>query len=84
MGLYDWAANLYNIEGLSRSALVRLAGRELWIGGLRRANALSKDGESHWNRDWDVLCILDACRVDMLREPCSCSDWLPPASAVDT
>jgi hypothetical protein len=25
-------------------------------------------GESIWNREWDVLCVLDACRADLFEE----------------
>ncbi|ADB63900.1 hypothetical protein Htur_5012 (plasmid) [Haloterrigena turkmenica DSM 5511] len=33
-----------------------------------RAQATRFGGESVWERDWDVLCILDACRVDLFQE----------------
>ena len=39
-----------------------------------RAQATRFGGESVWDRDWDVLCILDACRVDLFREVVGKSD----------
>lgn len=41
---------------------------ELYLGGLRRTNALYTGGEHVYNRDWDVLLLLDACRVDLIEE----------------
>lgn len=41
---------------------------ELYLGGLRRTNALYSGGEHVYRRDWDVLILLDACRVDLLEE----------------
>lgn len=34
-------------------------------------------GESVFQRDWDLLIVLDACRVDALRQVCSEFTWLP-------
>lgn len=41
---------------------------ELYVGGLRRGNAVYSPGEHFFERDWDVLLLLDACRVDLMRE----------------
>lgn len=41
---------------------------ELYIGGFRRVNTVYSPGEHVFERDWDVLLLLDACRVDLLHE----------------
>lgn len=39
-----------------------------------------------WDRDWDVLCVLDACRVDLMRELAATGEYgfLPGPEGVDT
>lgn len=57
---------------------------ELYIGFLRRLEDFQNpDYESHWDRDWDILCILDACRVDLFRNACADYDWLPVPEQTD-
>jgi hypothetical protein len=41
---------------------------ELYLGGLRRSDAFYSKGEHVFERDWDVLVLLDACRVDLMQE----------------
>jgi hypothetical protein len=38
-----------------------------------------------WERDWDVLCVLDACRLDLMRSVADEGqyDYLPPAEDVE-
>jgi hypothetical protein len=48
------------------------------IGGLRRWIAYQDLLTPVWNRDWDVLLILDACRVDVMQEVLSEYEFLPP------
>ena len=40
--------------------------RELYVGGLRRVNAVYPRGTNVFERNWDVLVVLDACRVDLM------------------
>lgn len=54
--------NLGLWRGLSASI------NEFWVGGLRRLGHHWNYGERIYEREWDVLIILDACRVDLLRE----------------
>lgn len=58
---------------------------EVYIGGLRRIESIQDPKyENHWERDWDILCILDACRDDMFRNACTDHDWLPSSDSVDS
>jgi len=42
--------------------------RELYVGALRRTEPFFGDGEHVFERDWDVLVLLDGCRVDLMAE----------------
>jgi hypothetical protein len=68
-------------EGVGYAA--RHTTHEAWLGLLRRLEAFTAPGESHWNREWDVLLVLDACRVDLFRSVCDEYDWLPAPGDVD-
>ena len=39
--------------------------------------------ETVYDRDWDVLVILDACRVDLFAEVCDEYHWLPAGERVE-
>ncbi len=41
---------------------------ELYIGGLRRINSVYPRGTNVYERDWDLLILVDACRVDLIEE----------------
>lgn len=41
---------------------------EFYVGGLRRINTVYPKGENIYDRDWDLLILLDACRVDLISE----------------
>lgn len=49
---------------------------ELYLGALRRTTRVAPAGTSVYTRDWDVLVVLDACRVDVLRSVADEHDWL--------
>lgn len=49
-------------QGAKRSVL------ELVIGGLRRFDRTFDWGTPIWEKDWEVLIILDACRADLMGE----------------
>lgn len=86
MGISDWIRNVgnrYQTQGI-RDATVDSA-HELYIGGVRRLESVQDPTyESHWNREWDILCILDACRVDLFNNACGDYDWLPSADETET
>lgn len=86
MGLYDWLRTTqyrYRQQSLRDATVDSL--HEFYIGGLRRLEDIQNSQyESLWERDWDILCILDACRVDMLRPACEGHEWLPPRTDVES
>jgi len=41
---------------------------QAWMGILRRMNPFFKEGTNVFEKDWDLLIILDACRVDALEK----------------
>lgn len=41
---------------------------ELYVGGLRRTKKLYNPGRSIFDKEWDVLLVLDACRYDLMRQ----------------
>lgn len=57
--LYDQAKE-DGFEGVKEAAVT--------IGSLARISILGNPGTPVWDRDWDVLLILDACRLDLLEE----------------
>ncbi len=76
MAFSDWlsaTADRVRTDGLSG---VRRSGYELYLGGLRRALSVTYDPEYVWDRDWDVLLILDACRTDLMLEVADDYDYI--------
>lgn len=49
---------------------------ELYLGGLRRTDTVYSPGQHIFERDWDVLILLDACRVDLMHEVEDAYDFL--------
>jgi hypothetical protein len=52
------------------------SGKELYVGALRRTEPIFGRGEHVFERDWDVLLLLDACRVDLMAEVADEYDFL--------
>lgn len=81
MTFEDWAAETrtrLTEEGIDGAVD---SGYELYLGLLRRLNRFSPAGTSVYERDWDVLVVLDACRVDVLREVAHQYPFLSEVSA---
>lgn len=55
----------------------RFAATELGIGGARRLGKRINYGRPFWEKEWDVLVILDACRWDLMQEVAACWEFLP-------
>lgn len=75
----DWLANVrayyerYPTPNATRAALLTA-----WQGVARRAGRYAPpQGESVWDRDWDVLVLLDACRPDALEAVAADYGFLP-------
>lgn len=50
---------------------------EFATGIQRRIGPVLNYGKPYWGEDWDVLVILDACRLDLMREVAAEFDFLP-------
>ncbi|WP_199180611.1 hypothetical protein [Haloferax marisrubri] len=59
--------------GARRAALV--SANEFWVGGLRRLGHVWNYGTPVYERDWDVLLLLDACRYDLMRDVAAGGDY---------
>jgi hypothetical protein len=51
--------------------------QQFWIGALRRAGRVVNYGTPIYEREWDVLLVLDGCRVDVMQEVASDYAFLP-------
>lgn len=76
MTVVDWISETSDRIREDGVAGIRRSLYELYIGGLRRINPLYSRGENIYDREWDVLVLLDACRVDLMREVNSEYDFL--------
>jgi hypothetical protein len=87
----DWLWRLWRRwrDETPRRAL-RAAGQEAEAGTLGRvasaAYGVQADTESIWDRDWDVCCLLDGCRVDLMTDVAAAGayDFLPRPEDVET
>lgn len=67
MTLADWlseTADRYREDGLRLGTAE--SAYELYIGALRRVNARWERGTNVYDDEWDVLVLLDGCRVDLM------------------
>lgn len=63
MSLVDWyEKHVKNGKGWNEAAY------QLYLGGWRRFGRIHNYGEPIWNREWEVLLVLDACRYDLMKE----------------
>ena len=62
-GLLQYVANRFETDGVG--AVPHLAAS---LGSDAFVQYVRNPGEQIWDRPWDVLVILDACRVDLLRQ----------------
>ncbi len=64
-------------RGVRRSleVVAEWVGRRLWMGDFSDETVLE--------REWDVLVLLDACRVDLLAEVAPEYDWLPSPAEIE-
>jgi hypothetical protein len=47
---------------------LKYAINQAWMGVLRRSSPLFEDGTNVYEKDWNLLLILDACRADAIEE----------------
>ncbi|MDL0136572.1 sulfatase-like hydrolase/transferase [Halobacterium salinarum] len=68
MGITDFASTAeewVNEEGILGTRYIL---DQAWMGILRRSSPLFEPGINIYERDWDLLIVLDACRVDAMEE----------------
>lgn len=75
MGFRDWAVeSAERFREYSFPFAAKRSGQEMLEGVLRRIPG--PKGDLIWEREWDVLVILDACRYDVFEAEYSNADWL--------
>lgn len=87
MGLSEWMGDTVSaLRTESPRYALKNAAHELYLGGVRRLSPAFPDGADFWGEEWDVLVLLDACRVDLMREACETAsyEWLPERRAVES
>lgn len=67
MSFREWIQQTVNNVRSDGIDGVRDAGYQLWKGGFRRLDWFDK-GTPIYERDWDVLIVLDACRYDLMSQ----------------
>lgn len=79
MSVWDWVANSsYYVTQRGYAGGAKMAAGELLSGGIRRVYPyLPQPGTPVFERAWDALVVLDACRVDALAEVSAEYDFLP-------
>lgn len=81
MTFTDWIhSTKQKFETDPASKAAKDSARELYVGALRYTAGRVYSGTPVWERDdWEVLCIMDACRHDVFQEVCESGryDWLP-------
>lgn len=84
MGLSQWRANTrYYFEHLPVGQAMKATTAELALGAYRRVTPyLPQQGTNVYDRDWDVLVVMDTCRADALQEVADEYEFLP--EEVDT
>lgn len=63
------------VDGLKNATAVSLS---------RARSSMGNPGVPVWERDWDVLVILDACRVDLMEEVLDEYSFLPESGEIET
>lgn len=77
MTFSDWLSETKtNVRERGPADGLRESGYELYVGGLRRLNRFYPGATNVYDRDWDVLLLLDACRVDLIEEVAGEYDFL--------
>jgi hypothetical protein len=86
MGLRHWLDD--TVEDLREDpslSTAEISLRKFWAGVLGRTRDTPAAETVVWNDDWDVLVILDGCRLDLLRETARTKpfEWFPAAEDIE-
>jgi len=84
MTLGEWVSNArYYAAHRGPLGAAKLSAAELVTGGLRRLDPyLPPRGTNVYDREWDLLVVMDTCRVDALRAVAPEYDFLPAPEEV--
>lgn len=81
MSLLNWFGDLKKTYSKNSTLdTAKLAGQEFCVGVGRRIFMTGMIDTPIWTNDeWDICCVLDACRVDLFQEICESNryEWLP-------
>lgn len=67
MSFADWLKeSKENIDQLGLYRGGKASARSFFAGGLAKIDHFGPDGENFYNRDWDVILVLDSCRYDLM------------------
>lgn len=84
MGLQDWAQRTSSQVKNNGWKGVTEAGYELYSGLWRTLGWHVPRGTNIYEHDWDALIILDACRVDLMRDVADDYDFLGPVESFES
>jgi hypothetical protein len=83
MTVRDWVSeSASRFREHSPTFAAKRSGQELLKGVLRRVPGPA--GDPIWEREWDVLLILDACRYDVFRDTYRDADWIDNLESVQS
>lgn len=68
MGLLDWLNETKQRVSTDGTVGIKESAYQLWIGLLRRTSTLYPEGENIYEKEWDLLIVLDACRTDAINQ----------------
>ncbi|WP_254524498.1 LTA synthase family protein [Natrinema caseinilyticum] len=68
MTLSDWYQDTVTRVKQDGFVGIRESAYQLYLGALRQMDGMCEYGTPIFDREWDVLVILDACRADMMRD----------------
>lgn len=78
MTLRDWAVNTaHDARQQGVWTALQRGAAQLAVGAGRRVGRRATYGTHVWDREWDVLVLLDSCRHDLMAEVAPTVDWLP-------
>lgn len=66
VALTEWLGDTLRAVRTGDRTLLADSAYQLYLGGLRRAGSMYNYGTPIYDREWDLLVVLDACRADLV------------------
>lgn len=83
MSFGDWASeSALRIRSKGVRAGTKRSAEQLLVGGLRRLGGIAPVGTNVYDREWDLLVILDAARYDLVREVADEYEYLGDVNSI--